>query len=195
MDGLSVNTEAPDGRTTEHNDAYGRGVDLISPHLRSDGRAAPASAERDLRQGIGYLNRALELAPDNWPALWGRGKAYQALLEHEAAYTSFRKAYDIHAQNPDVGRELSIECMELGRCAEALEVAQAAWQMQRDDAGLLGNLAVARLLNGQLDEALQNVEDALGLDPGDSINLTVKAIVQDVRTGRRPQPTRASDLR
>jgi tetratricopeptide (TPR) repeat protein len=151
-------------------------------------------AETELNEGIRNLDVALEIAPESWPAWWLRGKAEQALKDHEAAYESFERSYRLHAANPDVGRELVAECLETGRSGEAVAVAEAISRENPQDEGLLANLALAQLLNGHLDEALRVADAALRLDPDDAITKTVRRRIEDVRAGRRPQPTKLGDL-
>jgi tetratricopeptide (TPR) repeat protein len=146
-----------------HDQAYKRAIALIHPHMRLHGRIAPVDgrAAKDLREGVGYLDVVVGLKPDNWAASWVRGKAQQALNEHEAAYDSFRRAYEIDESNPDVGRELAAECLETGRASEAVRIAQALTARAPKDAGLLANLALAHLINGQLDEAARAARDGI----------------------------------
>jgi tetratricopeptide (TPR) repeat protein len=93
-----------------HDEAYKRAIDLIEPHMRLAGRKPSDSGRRDAdwREGIGYLDAALRLVPNNWAAWWVRGKAQQALGDHEAAYESLRRAYAINSGHVDVGREFVV---------------------------------------------------------------------------------------
>lgn len=184
------------GKIDRHNQAYRQGVELIEPHIRLVGRAVKfdARAEAALRSGIGHLMAALELCPDNWAAWWVRGKAEQALSDHEAAYSSFQHAYNINGQHADVTRELVLECLETGRTAEAVRAAEAISNRNPNDAGLLANLALAYLLDGQLEKAAHAVDAAIMLDRTDQISKHVKLRIEEVRAGRQRQPSRMSDL-
>jgi tetratricopeptide (TPR) repeat protein len=179
-----------------HDQAYKRAIALINPHMKLHGRIAvvDARAARDLREGVGYLDVVVGIKPDNWAAWWVRGKAEQALSEHEAAYDSFRRAYEINDGNPDVGRELAAECLETGRASEAVRIAQTLTARSPKDAGLLANLALAHLINGQLDEAAREADASLELDPADAITARLRVSIEDVRSGRRPQPRTIGDL-
>src|SRR5262249_4127067 len=86
----SVDSSTCDGRATAHDTVYKRGVDLIDPYIIVQDRP-PAQSDRrakELLAGIACLDRALELAPTNWAALWMRGKAHQALGDHAHAADS-----------------------------------------------------------------------------------------------------------
>jgi tetratricopeptide (TPR) repeat protein len=179
-----------------HDEAYKRAVDLIRPHMRLAGQTASASPRQDadLREAIGHLDTALRLEPKNWAAWWARGKAQQALGDHEAAYGSLRRANDINGGHVDVGREFVAECLETGRAVEAVGVAEALCHREPKNAGLLANLAVAYLINGRLDDATHAADAALQIDGSDAINVSVRRRIEDVRAGRWPQPSRLADL-
>jgi tetratricopeptide (TPR) repeat protein len=168
-----------------YDEAYRRAVDLIEPHMRLTGRTAGDRGRRDadLREGIGYLDAALRLAPDNWTAWWVRGKAQQALEHHEAAYESLRRAYGINGGHVEVGREFVAECLETGRAAEGVRVAEALSIREPRNGGLLANLAVAYLINGRLDDANRAADAALRLDGADATTVSVKRRIEDVRAG------------
>jgi tetratricopeptide (TPR) repeat protein len=179
-----------------HDEVYKRAIDLIEPHMRLAGRKPSASRRRDadLREGIGYLDAALQLVPGNWAAWWVRGKAQQALGDHEAAYESLRRAYAINSGHVDVGREFVAECLETGRGAEGAEIAEVLSRREPKNAGLLANLAVAYLIGGRLDDASRAADAALQLDRTDAITASVRRRIEDVRAGRWPQPTRLAEL-
>jgi tetratricopeptide (TPR) repeat protein len=179
-----------------HDEAYKRAVELIEPHMRLAGRKASAGGPRDadLGEGIGYLDAALRLVPNNWTAWWLRGKAQQALGDHEGAYESLRRAHGINSGHVDVAREFVAECLETGRAAEGAEIAEALSRREPKNAGLLANLAVAYLIDGRLDDASRAADAALQLDGTDAITVSVRRRIEDVRAGRWPQPTRLAEL-
>ena len=62
------------------------------------------------------------------------------------------------------------------------------------DAELIGNLALAYLFDGRLEEARKTAAAAIKLEPNDAVNQSVSQIVQEVESGKRPQPNQLSDL-
>jgi Tfp pilus assembly protein PilF len=177
-------------------DAYQRAVALIEPHMKLHGRTATGGSKRqaDLLNGIDHLKETLAQAPQNWRAWWVRGKAEQALGDHESAYESFRSARECNTVHVDVARELVAECLELGRTKEAVQVAEWLQTVAPTNAGIVANLALAYLIDAQLELAARTVVVALGFDPSDKISAAIKARIEDVRTGRRPQPTRLGEV-
>jgi tetratricopeptide (TPR) repeat protein len=113
----------PDDEAAEYTEVYKKGSDLLSRHMDLHDRKPTLSGTREaeLREGIRLLQRAVAILPTSWPAHWLIGKGYQALGDHERAYGAFRQAARVNQDNPDVPRELCLECLRLGKYAEAVE--------------------------------------------------------------------------
>ncbi len=187
---LSVDSSRCDTMATDHNAVYKRGVTLIHPYIIVQDRA-PAESDRRTREllgGIACLDRALELAPSNWAAFWLRGKAFQALGDHARSVDSFRSAYRIRPLNPDVGRELALEQMELGEFQDAVSVGEKLALAFPNDAGLKANLALSLLLAGRVERARDTIDDAMRLDPNDAVSRELKRRIDEVANGSRRQP-------
>src|SRR5262245_39736714 len=146
----------------EYTAAYKKGSDLLLKHINlheQEPTAAP-NKEAELREGLGLLQRAVALQPRSWPAHWLIGKAHQTLSDHPRACEAFRQATRFCQDNPDVPRELCLECLQLGQFREAVEAARLAVRADRSDPGLLANLALALVLAGDVAEALDLAEQA-----------------------------------
>jgi len=162
-----------------------------------DRDAAPANSQKakaDLERGIKTLEQAIAINPANWSAYWTIGKAHQARGKSEDACDAFGKSYGLQKGNADVAREYMLECLNVGRAKTAIVVARRAVALKPKDSGLVSNLALALLLGGQLDEASETVTKALSMDPKDEITQNLQQMIGDVRSGRRAQPTKMSDL-
>ena len=180
----------------EYTEAYQRGGDLVMKHIDlHDREPAPSPArEAEVREGIRLLQRAVALEPRSWPAHWLIGKGYQVLDDHPGAYEAFRQATRLCTENADVPRELCLECLHLGKFPEAVEAAQLALLLKRSDPGLQANLALALLLAGDVDGALDYAEEAVARDPEDEINRNLLAVIREVKEGRRQQPKTLAEL-
>ena len=177
---------------------YKEGVRLIKPYMiLTDGQVRSVNTEtarQDLTRGISSLKKAVVIQPDNRAAYWIIGKGYQALHDSENACEAFGRSFAIQQQNPDVAREYMMECLNLGRSDEAMRVAQHAITLRPTDAGLIANLALASLIAGKIDAALEHVNKSLRISPDDKITQSLKKIIIEVRDGKRPQPKSARDL-
>jgi tetratricopeptide (TPR) repeat protein len=179
-----------------YDEAFKRAVQLIDPNMRLFGRQPNSTpqGEAQLREGVSLLDVALALSPEQWVAWWLRGKAQQALDDHDLAYEAFRRASLINGEHVDVARELVAECLETRRATEAIPIAEWLCHREPTNAGLRANLAIAYLIVGRFAEALRSVNRALDLDPSDVVTAAVRRRIEDVRTGRWPQPKQLSDL-
>ncbi len=179
-------------------DYFKLGADLVYPYLyivgadRQDWRSR--DGRRKVEQGIHYLRIATLSDPENWPAFWYLGKTYQAVQDHAKAYSAFKSSFHIGPDQPDVCRELGRECLELGKTAEGVSIAQAAVKLCPDDAGLVCNLGLALFLNGDLQEAARAVQQSLELSPDDPIARNLLAIIAQVQSGKRKQPRTLGEL-
>ena len=182
--------------SSDHDALYRRGDELIQPYLILSDRASSRSSakEADVRTGIACLENALAVRPSNWSALWLRGKGFQALGEHLHAVESLRSAYLIEQTNPDVGRELMVELIEIQKFDEAVVIAEAVVRASPDNAGLKANLALALVLDRQLPRARLMIADALRADPSDAISEALARRIEEISDGRRPQPHTFAEL-
>lgn len=182
-----------------HNRLYNEACNLIDPYMRLHGvsrrDATTARAKRDLAKGIGNLNAVVQINPNNWAAYWIMGKGYQAQGLSSEACDAFASAYSMQKENADVAREYMFECLNVGRTKEAVQLSRAALALRPQDPGLKANLALCLLVDAQLDEGKRMAEEALQTDPSDDITRTVKRIIEEVQSGKRPQPTKYSDLK
>jgi hypothetical protein len=78
--------------------------------------------------------------------------------------------------------------LELDRADEALPIVQRALELRPEDAGLECNVALVRLLTGDVAGARAQASAALARDPGDEIARSLVAMIDDVAAGRRARP-------
>lgn len=180
-----------------HDIYYRRGATLIEPFMDLEGKMVTidAGAKDSITEGIRYLNAVTQINPKNFAAYWIKGKGYQALKQHDSAYLQFGKSFKLKKDNPDVARELMIECLYLGKGAEAVSVSLYALSLDSTNAGLMGNLALAYLIYGDTVLADKTVKKALQIDPHDEINLQLAQIIDEVIAGKRDRPTRYDEIK
>jgi tetratricopeptide (TPR) repeat protein len=180
----------------EYTEAYQKGCGLLDKHMTLHDREPGSSSAKDaeVREGIQCLHRAVAIQPRSWPAWWMIGKGYQALDDHPRACEAFRQATRLCRENADVPRELCLECLHLGLFAEAVDAGRLAVRIKRSDPGLQANLALALLLAGDVDEALDQAEQAVAREPKDEINRNLLDVIRQVKDGRRPHPKTLAEL-
>ncbi len=145
---------------------------------------------RRLKKGMAMLDAVLAALPDHWPACWLLGVGHRALAAHEQALELFRRAYAIHPENPDVGREYAAQCFMCGATKEGVRISREVHARFPDDVGLQSNLGLALLIGGDLAEAEAVATAAQQRDPSDPITTNLVNYIRDVRAGKKPRPAR-----
>jgi len=170
-----------------HNPYYLKGTKLINPYIVLSNKlpVIDKTAEKNIIEGVRYLDAVTQINPNNFAAYWFKGKGYQALKQHDSAYKQFDKSFAINKEDPNVARELMLECLSLGKGKEAVEISLHTLTVDGTDAGLLANLALAYIINDNLDLAESTIEKAILANPSDKINLNVKRMLEEVIAGKR----------
>ncbi|MGA9525527.1 MAG: tetratricopeptide repeat protein, partial [Myxococcaceae bacterium] len=117
-----------------------------------------------------------------------------SLQRHDRAAELFARADALHKEEPSVTRELAGALLELARFAEAEATLQDGLRRWPEDATLFCNLALVQLLSGRSGEAQASVEQALVLAPEDGISRNVRALIDDIASGKRPLPKSLAEL-
>lgn len=201
-DGVSVywseteNCEVFLGRTQDDpEEEFKLAATIVSDNLVDPG-SPPLTGEKldDVRAATEKLEWICREVPGWWNALFFLGKGRQAIGDLAGAHDALLKAHDVEQENERVLRELGGVCLELGRLTEAVRIGEKAAALQPDNAETLGNLACSYLIDGQLDKATSTIKAALRQAPADTVNLTVKKLIERVQTGDLPQPQKLADL-
>jgi Flp pilus assembly protein TadD len=164
-------------------------ADIIRKHFHVAGQPPVTGSDAsDVKRAIEMLDKILPEAPDNWQAHWFHGKGHLAIGNLTPAYESFHRAYALEKNEEAIPRELGGTCLALGKFDEALQLNERAVAMHPDNHELLGNLALAHLLAGNIEAAQRSIKAAQTIEPNDTINIHLSTIIDEVATGRRPQP-------
>jgi Flp pilus assembly protein TadD len=186
------------GRPNEHNQLFTDGSDLISRYMPLDGVSPKdprsSGARRDITTGIEKLEKAIALNPKNWSAHWFIGKGHQIQGDSRKAYDSFKTSWEIQQKNANVARDYMLSCLALGHSAEGVTVAEQAMKLKPDDPSVMSNYALALLIDGQTDRAAEEVQKSLDIDPADRVTLELEKMIGEVKSGKRPRPTKLDDL-
>ncbi len=147
-----------------------------------------------VQTAIRALEEVVASYPDHWQSHLMIGKGWQALGNEQAAYEAMNKSFEHCEDNESVPREFAGLCLQMGRAYEAVKIGERAASLRPDNHETLGNLACAYLVSGHFVEAKKTIDAALKLNPSDSINRNLARILDDVTTGRRPQPQNLIEL-
>ena len=168
---------------------------ILANFVDPGGKSVSGESYDAVSKAASELEQVLSLEPARWNVLWFHGKAMLALGKTDEAYRSFSKAREAEPNVEAIYRELAGVCLELRKFDEGVAAAERAVALNPQDAGLVGNLALAQFLAGRLSDAKRSSARALEIDAGDKINLHVRKLIDEVASGRRPQPESLADLR
>ncbi len=170
-------------------------ADIVRKHFRVAGQPALTGADADdVTRAIAMLDKALAESRDDWHIHWFHGKGHVALGNLLAAYESFHCAYALEKNEEAILRELAGTCLALGKFDEGLRLGERAVTLHPDNHELLGNLALAHLLAGNVEPAQRTIKAAQTIQPIDTINSYLATVINDVAAGRRPIPKSMDDL-
>lgn len=180
-----------------HNSLTERAWKLAKDHMIVEGdepRGRPGwFARRKLKEAMRCFEQALEINSEGWSSMWALGKIQQKLGNHQASLSWFATAHKITPTHPDVAREAGLAALDCGEAALTVQFCSCAVDDRPHDAGLVANLALAHMLNGDDKQAIECAERAARAAAGDETSRTVLEFVRDVADGRRPRPKRLLD--
>jgi tetratricopeptide (TPR) repeat protein len=186
------------GDDARHDRLYKRACDLVHGHLLVDvgPRRQRLSwlTRRRLRKAVKLFEQVIAIKPERWPAYWMLGKVHQRLGEFRIALNHFAHAHRLNPGQPDVAREASIAALELGDAGTAVELSEAALGSRPGDAGLLCNLALARLMIGDPEQARLAAKEAVRCDRADPVAPGLLRLIERICGGDVPCPRRLVEV-
>ena len=175
-------------------DLHKEATALVWPYLIVAGKPRkPLTSRADrssITRGIALLKGVAARTQGNWSAEWCIGKAYQTSGETEAALAHFGTAFAYNPRQADVAREYIAACLALGRGEPAVAACREICALLPADAGLRANLAYALLIAGDVEGARLEIEQAISLDPNDTVSEKLRALILAVQAGSARRPTR-----
>ncbi len=181
-----------------HNELVDEAWSLVKGQVFLD-RSGPSGrpgmfARRRLQKAIERFQEALEINSEGWQSMWALGKIYQRFGSEAETLFWFKKAMALAPDQPDVARETGLAAFAVGNTELGFKCTQAALDARPDDPGLIANLALAHLLDGDLTEAQSFVKKALELAPDDTISQYLAQVIRGVVEGTQPRPTSIHDV-
>jgi tetratricopeptide (TPR) repeat protein len=116
-----------------------------------------------------------------WNLLFFIGLAYRMLGDYEIAETYFENVLKIDSMQMETLNELGLCKIVRGKYVEAEELFTTLLNIEPGNCEIFCNRAVAYLYNDQLDRALEDIQTALKINPGDEIALSIKSEIEKKR--------------
>jgi len=174
--------------SARHDMLFEMGSSLVEPYLKySDNVPADPGSEEGraaVTEGIAALEEVIKLNPRNGAAYYFIGMARRALGEYRDAVEAFGHAYEIDPDQPEFAREFAYSTMCAGDTAEAVAISRNNSQNRPEDAGLLANLGLALLADGQFAEARRATQRSLELAPADDVTKRLLREIESVENGK-----------
>jgi Flp pilus assembly protein TadD len=175
-----------------HDRLYAKAWALIEGEVHLQGRSPLGKpgwrARRKLNEAISLFEETVRINPGNWNSMWALGKICQRLSDDSSAFNWFAQAHKIVPDNSDVLREATLCAMTLGNGGAAVELATSAVRLNPNDPGLISNLALALLLDGQVEEAGEQIRKVVRANQNERIARSVQQLIEDVKLGKVPPP-------
>ena len=184
------------GRTRTPEALFQTACEAIRPHFKIPGEAPVTGEAADVvNSAVADLEKLIADYPDFAQAMFFCGKGYIALGQCGPAYRHFAKGYELEPNVEGYARELGGVCLELGKFDEAVVIGEKAATLKPDDRETLGNLAIIYLMAERIDAAQKAINSALKIDPDDTVNQNLHALIVSVANGGRAQPKSMQDVR
>ncbi len=123
-------------------------------------KAEKALAKGPNREGLGHLNRAIEIYPDYYLALARLGTEYTRMGEYDKAVGPLRKACKINKDSASVQAILGMVLVERGEYREAIQVLKVSKALDSRAMNTHLYLAIAQMEEGSKKEAEESFRKA-----------------------------------
>ncbi|MCC9600094.1 tetratricopeptide repeat protein [Stieleria sp. JC731] len=175
---------------------FQRAAGVVIANMRLPGeRPLKPDQQKHVRESIGVLQQLVSRYEDSWRIWFLLGKAWHAVHRLSRSVQSYQHADEVSDEPQSVVlKEWSGVLLEMGQSGEACDIAERAVAVKPNDVELLGNLAVAYLLDQRLESANKTIGHALSIDPNDRTNLFIQSRVRAVQAGRISNPRSIAEL-
>ncbi len=110
-----------------------------------------------------------------WNLLFFIGLAYRMLGQYDIAETYFENVLKLEIEQKDALNELGLCKLCRGKHVEAAELFTDLLNIEPGTCEVFCNRAVAYMYSEQTDKAIEDIETALKINPGDPVALSIKA--------------------
>lgn len=152
-------------------------------------KSLSASDKLTLEESVEDFKKCLNIFPGHWHSMFLMAKALQRLERHPEALEQLESAFNIEAENHSIPMEASLEAMHLKDLDKALYYSEESLKRKPNDFVLMGNHSMNLLIAEKDSDAMYTIEEAIRIQPNDSINRNIESIVKEVIAGKRKRPT------
>ncbi len=142
-----------------------------------------------LEESVEDYKKCIEIFPEHWQSMVLMAKALQRLERHSESLEQLELAFSIELENHTIPMEASLEAMHLKNIDKAIYYSEQSLKRKPNDFALMGNHAMNLLVSEKDKEAKDIIDEAIRIQPNDSINKNIESLVRDVLSGKRKRPT------
>jgi SseB protein N-terminal domain len=142
-----------------------------------------------LEESIDDYKKCIAIFPEHWQSMFLMAKALQRLERHSESLEQLELAFTIQLENHSIPMEASLEAMHLKNIEKAIYYSEESLKRKPNDFNLMGNHAMNLLVAEKDNEAKYIIEEAIRIQPNDSINRNIESLIRDVLSGKRKRPT------
>ena len=144
------------------------------------------------QDAIKFLNKAIELNPNNFVAYNNRGNAKDELGKHEEAIKDYDKAIELDPDSSSALDHRGVAKADLGKHEEAIKDYDKAIELDPDYSGTYNNRGIANYDLGKHEEAINDYDKAIKLDPKNAYAYNNRGIAKGA-LGRHEEALRDFD--
>jgi len=162
------------------------GLVLLEGYRRKD---LNETEKEMLEESIKDFHECLGLFPDHWQSMTMMAKSLQRLERHTEALEQLERALKIELEHHMIPMEASLEAMHLNDIGKAIRYSEESLKRNPDSFAVMGNHAMNLLIAERDVEAKETIDQAIKLQPNDTVNRNIESMILDVLTGKRKRPT------
>ncbi|MCD0463410.1 tetratricopeptide repeat protein [Roseiconus lacunae] len=152
-------------------------------------------AQKQVREAIGALQQLLSRHEESWRIWFLLGKAWHSVQRLSRSVQAYEHADEVSDEPQTVIlKEWAGVLLEMGKTGDAVEIGERAVAVRPNDVELLGNLAVAYLLDERVQSAVKTIRHAIAIQPDDQTNKFLAKRIDAVSTGESRIPRSIAEL-
>ena len=155
----------------------------------------PVSDKLKLEESVDDYKKCLDIFPKHWQSMVLMAKGLQRLERHFESLEQLEFAFRIELEDYTIPMEASLEAMHAQNIEKAIFYSAESLKRKPKDFTLMGNHAMNLLIAEKDNEAKRIIEDAVRIEPNDTINKNIESLIRNVLNGNCKRPSFEDSIR
>ena len=143
---------------------------------------------KSLQEAMGLFEDEVLRKQNNWPAMWALGKIHLCLGNDLGAMEWFGCAHKINPRNADIAKEAGLSALRNGLTETAIRFIKPVTVLFPKDAELLEYLALAYILDRNIQNALKQISTAITIAPKSVTSIAIRKLALEIQSGKTSCP-------